>query len=883
MSACKERAATLVVGLSFALFLPATIDAATFTVVNTADSGVGSLRAAITSANSTAGADAIAFDIPPGDPNFNGQWWTITLASALPTLTDGGTQILGFSQTFNQGDTNAGTVGTGGTVGVDAIALPTYNRPEIAIKGLTSFDGLTIGGAASNTLIEGLAIYGFHHGVVAQAGAATNRRVQYLLVGTLPDGGDPGASRTSQHGVVVNNGGELTVDSCYVGYNGRVGVVSELSSSVIHVFRCEVFANAWATDSHDGIDVNGINSEVRYNLSHDNTNFSNSPTSGAGNGIELGSQAAGTGNNVVENNTCTGNRSAGIVIRAGSTGNSITRNVVSANFAGIAVAAEGAFPTNATVISENSVFQNAGLGIDLHAGISPAPYDGVTLNDPGDVDTGSNDLQNFPVVTEALVDGGMLVLSGFSNAGATIEIFVADPDANGFGEGKTHVVTLVEGSGGDSDGAVGSYGPVVNSVTVATAAVNASRFRFSIPLPGLVSVGTVLTATETLAGNTSEFGANVVAVEPTPIPTPTATETPTPTHTDVPTATPPDTATHTPVPPTDTPPPTATSSVFCGNGVTDPGEECDDGLLNSDTTPDACRTTCILPRCGDGVPDAPVVDFVLVIENSSSMKRDLKRLHDTLGQLPEQFSTAGADFRIAIVRFGTGRVRNGPDFPSILLDFTSDGDTYRTAADTLQLTKSGPTESGSEAFDLALDDLEFRPNAIPVFLLFTDEDDDLPISIERGGKREPPGRTWLTSPRRAQFQARLDAVAQRLIGVGARLAMVMNRRNKPAEFQYGSPRATQVDMGGQLDVPATLAALTGMQMQQSLQGQLLATGTCGGDFTCSAGRIGFACTTNGECGLPARAYEIKDARGKNLASFFTSLRADLIAMGSCAP
>ncbi len=42
----------------------------------------------------------------------------------------------------------------------------------------------------------------------------------------------------------------------------------------------------------------------------------------------------------------------------------------------------------------------------------------------------------------------------------------------------------------------------------------------------------------------------------------------------------------------------------CGNGTQEPGEECDDGPANSDSTPDACRTTCQLAYCGDGVTDA---------------------------------------------------------------------------------------------------------------------------------------------------------------------------------------------------------------------------------------------------------------------------------------
>ncbi len=41
----------------------------------------------------------------------------------------------------------------------------------------------------------------------------------------------------------------------------------------------------------------------------------------------------------------------------------------------------------------------------------------------------------------------------------------------------------------------------------------------------------------------------------------------------------------------------------CGDGVVDDGETCDDGLDNSDTTVDACRTDCTAAACGDSVQD----------------------------------------------------------------------------------------------------------------------------------------------------------------------------------------------------------------------------------------------------------------------------------------
>lgn len=42
----------------------------------------------------------------------------------------------------------------------------------------------------------------------------------------------------------------------------------------------------------------------------------------------------------------------------------------------------------------------------------------------------------------------------------------------------------------------------------------------------------------------------------------------------------------------------------CGNGIIDVGEECDNGLMNSNTLPNACRLNCVLAHCGDGVVDA---------------------------------------------------------------------------------------------------------------------------------------------------------------------------------------------------------------------------------------------------------------------------------------
>lgn len=320
----------------------------------------------------------------------------------------------------------------------------------------------------------------------------------------------------------------------------------------------------------------------------------------------------------------------------------------------------------------------------------------------------------------------------------------------------------------------------------------------------------------------------------------------------------------------------------CGDGTIDPGEECDDGALNSDTTPDACRTNCQLPSCGDGVEDTAVADFIFVIETSLSMGRDLKRIPNVIGALPDLASAAGIDARFALVRYGTGRLRKGPDFPDLMLDFTSDGNSFRDALTDLRSRLTGPTESGTEALDFALDNLQLRPGAIPIVLLFTDEDDDLPVSIERRRRREPPPR-WLTDERTPQFQARLDAVADRLIESGARMIFVMKPQNRPSEFQYGSPRLTRLDNEGRFDGPQTLLSLATEQMENSLQGQLLSSGRCVAGH-CVEGSIDYMCSVDADCGLYARAHDIKAARRrKTRDEFYAHLLDDLLDLAVCQP
>src|SRR5207253_9084199 len=80
----------------------------------------------------------------------------------------------------------------------------------------------------------------------------------------------------------------------------------------------------------------------------------------------------------------------------------------------------------------NSIHDNVGLGIDLGG-------DGITPNDPGDLDTGPNSLQNTPVLTAVAAGSQTRVVGRLESSPLTsfiIDLY-ANPRAHlsGYGDG----------------------------------------------------------------------------------------------------------------------------------------------------------------------------------------------------------------------------------------------------------------------------------------------------------------------------------------------------------------------------------------------------------------------------------------------------------------
>lgn len=137
------------------------IRAVTFTVVSTNDSGAGTLRNAISSANVTPGSPhSIIFNIPTTDAGYNSTTgvWTISPLTALPYITGSNITIDGMSQTTFAGNTNP-------------------NGPEIDLDGRHEIDYgfFVINGSAIT--IKGFIIRRFIYGIEISGASSQNHLI----------------------------------------------------------------------------------------------------------------------------------------------------------------------------------------------------------------------------------------------------------------------------------------------------------------------------------------------------------------------------------------------------------------------------------------------------------------------------------------------------------------------------------------------------------------------------------------------------------------------------------------------------------------------------------------------------------------------------------
>ena len=526
----SPRALAIVVGS----MLTSMLWAATITVNSTADTaandGACTLREAITAANTDAASGALAGECAAGsgadDIVFNIPGLGVKLiatAAPLPVISTP-IHVNGYTQPGASANTNGQTLGSNAVllIEIDHGAVP--NNATLTVSGT----------AATGTIIEGLAL-----SRSANASCCANMGI-YVV------GADNVWVRGNFFGTDATGTTVKTLQDTGVLYQGTLtGAIVGSNAATLNPAYRNVFSSVQnaVTFSVTG----GFNSNVtiRGNLigTH-KSGLAKIAGGGITNGLFLDSLSDPT---LVSDNVISGTsyairirRSSGLIIENNLIGFGVDGTTALANFTGVEVFdnpnVNGAIATDITIrnntianstsvgisvhrgtnvnntvvgiaFSKNVIRNTTGLSIDLYNG---AVSDGVTANDSLDVDTGANNLQNFPVLSAATGDGVTVStpyqFNSEPNQTFALEFFRATTcAANGHGGADVYLgsVNVTTDAAGNASGTASFASASITGVISATAthAVNGtSEFSACAPLAAVVT-NALLTLTK--SGNGS--------------------------------------------------------------------------------------------------------------------------------------------------------------------------------------------------------------------------------------------------------------------------------------------------------------------------------------------------------------------------------------------
>jgi Domain of unknown function DUF11 len=497
-----------------------------FVVTNTNDSGLGSLREAIINANLTPGTQAITFAIPATDarhfyyrndgvagnvttadiatttatddaniadidPDWPFSWYSIQPDSDLPKIVDTIT-IDGYSQPGSRQNTlpAPGALNT-----VLRIELDGTNAPD---------EGLNLGigdasGDSSNSRIDGLAINRFGGDGIELDTLDGNNVIAGSFIGTDVSGtvdlgnrgdgvfvdfeaGDTigGATADSRNLISANDGNGIRMDATSGAFiignvvgPDRIAAFALPNGSAAVLFTDEQEAGVFAAVQPLllSADVDPAPNETRNNLYE---GF----RSGQGAGVVMKYFGADA------------------YLRAGSDLRDDLKKLEQARPTSNNLTPPGNVTTAvspALTVQALTAAAPAVLGIDLG-------LDGVTPNDPGDLDGGPNGFQNFPVLESATTIDGSTTIVGTLNS-LSLSRFRIDLYSSSY---DTRVIRAGE--------------EFLGSVEVTTDAAGNTSFTFASPLAVPIGQSVISTATLVDAGATSEFSDGItvgdVALQP---------------------------------------------------------------------------------------------------------------------------------------------------------------------------------------------------------------------------------------------------------------------------------------------------------------------------------------------------------------------------------
>jgi parallel beta-helix repeat protein len=462
---CRMRRIPLLLAI---LGTTLSLRAATFTVTSNASSGAGSLREAITLANSTPGADTIAFAIGSGEQ-------TIQLDAQLPSITDAltidGTTQPGYAGT--QLITVRGVGSGGGSFSAFSLQATTTIRALIIEEFFEGIFGPSNNNVIDDNIItlsttemQGIAFSGSNNTITGNTVSAGNGTGVYLTgssntVQGNRIGGDLGLSvsgSNNQIGGTDTNAGNTITGSDNPATIGGTGNVLQGN----HISGGTSFGALLVSGSNHVI--GGTTSSARnIIIGNPALQLNATGTTFAGNYFNLdeeGTPAGVAGNIAIRtNSTATGNTFGGsinarnyiagqVLLRAPN--NTFDRNIIGGTpgetptdgFFWIESDSSNTTLTNNLFLMRIEIY--AGTGHLSRGNTFRDPSRGLELqpfmpNDPGDADVGPNNQQNHPEITSA-VDGpgGSTIdgtLSSTPSTTFTIEFFngAACRDSNPIG------------------------------------------------------------------------------------------------------------------------------------------------------------------------------------------------------------------------------------------------------------------------------------------------------------------------------------------------------------------------------------------------------------------------------------------------------------------
>ncbi len=490
---------------------------ATFNVIGGSAAGTGNVLsgnsaqgAAISQAgsnNNTIAGNFIGTN-PAGTAAIPNAFSGVGLFSEASSNTIGGTSAS--AANLISGNTSQGIyIGDSGTngnvVSGNMIGLNAAGGAALA----NGFAGVEIGGGARNNVIGGTTAAArnilsgnANQGVSLNGAGTTGNRISGNYIGTNPAGtaaianGFPGVEVFSGASANTIGGTAPGAGNVISGNTSRGVTITGANNNVftgnligLNAAGTAALANAGAGiqifGGAQGNTIGGVSGGRNFIAGNSGAGLtiSGNPTSGnvvVGNSIGVtpaGALVANTnegialfadGSGGAQNNTIGGTTPGAANLISGNTS------------AGLAIYNPG---TNGNRISGNSIVGNGGRGIDIW-------NDGVTANDANDADTGPNNLQNFPVLTSAVLGTGTTVIGTLNSTPAIL----------------AYRIEFFENTTGDSSGN-GEGQNFIGAINVTTTAAGAASFITT--LPAIVPAGHVITATAAdPSGNTSEFSQN---------------------------------------------------------------------------------------------------------------------------------------------------------------------------------------------------------------------------------------------------------------------------------------------------------------------------------------------------------------------------------------